>query len=111
MEVLTLENISKSYGKHSVLKEIDLTLKKGIYGLVGSNGAGKTTLIKIIAGLLDADSGAITYNQKFIGNKEYRSSIGFMPQSSRGYDNFTGKQLLWYIASLKNWIKMLRKIK
>lgn len=51
--MIEIVNVSKSYDKKSVLKDIDLKIEKNmIYGLVGTNGAGKTTLLKIIAQLL-----------------------------------------------------------
>ena len=47
--LLKLENVSKRYGRETVLKDVNLELKKGeIVGLVGSNGAGKSTIMKII---------------------------------------------------------------
>ena len=45
---LTLQNITKKYERVLVLNDISLTLKPGIYGLLGANGAGKTTLFRII---------------------------------------------------------------
>lgn len=58
--LLTLENISKSYGKQLVLNDVTFSVQEGeICGLVGENGAGKTTLIRIISGLITSDSGRI----------------------------------------------------
>ena len=59
--ILVLQQISKKFGQQYALTDVSLTIKKGeIYGLIGKNGAGKTTLIKIIAQLLEADSGSIS---------------------------------------------------
>ena len=50
--ILKIENLSKSFGDNTVLKNINLELKEGeILGLVGENGAGKSTLMKIIFGM------------------------------------------------------------
>ncbi len=50
--MIQIKNLSKSFGKNQVLKNIDLDFKKGkVYGIVGENGAGKTTLFRCIAGL------------------------------------------------------------
>jgi len=50
--ILKIENLSKSFGENTVLKDINLELKEGeILGLVGENGAGKSTLMKIIFGM------------------------------------------------------------
>lgn len=102
MSILEVSNVTKNYGALNVLDDISLNLDHGIYGLVGANGAGKTTLIKIISGLLKPNKGLVNFEDENIHNNlSYRSEIGFMPQSSAGFDNFTGRQLLWYIASLK----------
>lgn len=102
MSILEISNITKNYGNLNVLADISLDIDYGIYGLVGANGAGKTTLIKIISGLIKPDKGKVNFQDENIHkNLSYRSEIGFMPQSSAGFDNFTGRQLLWYIASLK----------
>lgn len=56
--VLQTENLCKSYGRHPVLKGLNINVPKGaIYGLVGKNGAGKTTLMRIICGLQRQDVG------------------------------------------------------
>jgi ABC-type multidrug transport system ATPase subunit len=58
MERICLRDISKSYGKKSVLKGLNLDIHQGeIHVLLGINGGGKSTLINIIAGLINADSG------------------------------------------------------
>lgn len=53
-EILNLKNLSVSYGDINILKDIDLSLKKGeILGIVGESGSGKSTLIKSIMGILE----------------------------------------------------------
>ena len=56
---LTIDNISKRYGKQYALRDFSVTLQDGVYGLLGPNGAGKTTLINVILGILGADKGKI----------------------------------------------------
>ena len=57
-EVLTLSNVSKSYGDNAVYRGVSLTLERGDrVALVGPNGAGKSTLLKILAGVLPIDGG------------------------------------------------------
>ncbi len=58
--ILRVNNISKRYGKHQVLKNMSLKINRGmIYGLIGINGAGKSTFMRIIMGLTYPDSGEI----------------------------------------------------
>ena len=57
-EVIKLENINKSYGEHVIYRGVDLVLNRGDkVALLGVNGAGKSTMLKILAGVLDFDSG------------------------------------------------------
>jgi len=62
MNVLEVNNISKTYGKHKALDGLNLTLQKGnVYGLLGPNGSGKTTTLGIILDVLKSDSGTYTW--------------------------------------------------
>ena len=77
--VITLSNIRKSYGKHEVLKGVDLTIEKGkIYGLIGKNGSGKSTIFKVILGLSDFTSGEIKVGNEGDTLEQGRSRIGFL---------------------------------
>lgn len=72
--VITLENISKSYGDIQVYKDFDFELTQGTKAvLAGENGAGKSTLLKILAGVIDIDSGA-----RKVG---YNVDIGYFSQT------------------------------
>ncbi len=108
---LTIENISKHYGKKDALKDIDLRLSNGIYGLLGPNGAGKTTLISIMVGLLNADSGKILCNGKSIYDMgtRYREKIGFLPQYPQFYANYNARDFLKYMCCIKGIPKLKRK--
>lgn len=80
MELLKCENLSKSYGKKEVLKNINLTIPKGkIIGLLGKNGTGKTTLIKLINDLLVPDKGKILVKGKPVGI-ESKKTISYLPE-------------------------------
>ena len=60
MNILTVNDISKRYGKQQALDHVSFSLESGhIYGFVGNNGAGKTTLFRILAGLVTPNSGSI----------------------------------------------------
>lgn len=100
---LTLQNITKKYERVLVLNDISLTLKPGIYGLLGANGAGKTTLFRIICRLMEPTHGSIKFNGKNVNQQAeaYRTSLGFLPQDFSYYPDFTGMRFMLYIAALK----------
>ena len=73
-KILKIENISKSYGKKSVIHNVDLQIKQGeIVGLLGPNGAGKTTLIRIVNQIISADSGKILFDGQLMSSEHLRS--------------------------------------
>lgn len=100
---LEFHSLCKNYGRTQALKDFSITLDNGIYALLGPNGAGKSTLINILAGLLDATSGHITFDGEdtLAMGARFRSLIGFMPQYPGFYPDFTARQLMVYIARLK----------
>ncbi len=94
MSVLTLNNISFSYGKTLVLKDLSLDFEMGkMYCIIGKSGSGKTTLLSVLSGLANPDSGTILFNGKDIKdvNKyDFRSKcIGVVFQSYNLITKFT----------------------
>lgn len=74
------KGLKKSYGKKPVIHGMDLELEKGkIIGLLGPNGSGKTTLIKILAGILSRNEGAVTIGGKEIG-VESKKIVSYLPE-------------------------------
>ncbi len=102
---LEVKELTKAYdkGKTRALDSFTADFVPGIYGLLGPNGAGKSTLMNILTENLNADSGSVTWNGEDILSigKSYRSILGYMPQQQNLYDDFTGDEFLWYMASLK----------
>ncbi|NFA59595.1 ABC transporter ATP-binding protein [Clostridium sporogenes] len=110
---LSIERLTKKYGSKIVVNELSLDLKEGVYGLLGANGAGKTTLMRMICGVLAPTSGEVTLDGKntiFMG-EEYRDLIGYLPQNFGYYPDFTAKEFMLYIASLKGLIPSFAKEK
>lgn len=104
--MLFIENVSRNFIKKQALKEVNLELGKGIYGLLGENGAGKTTLMKIIATLDRPSKGRVTfYGEEIWNRKNYRMKIGYMPQDIEIYEGFTAYDYLEYMAILKGMKK------
>jgi len=104
MNKLSLEKISKHYGKKLALDDLNFNLQDGIYGLLGPNGAGKSTLMNIITQNIPCDKGGIiSWNGTDIRKlgTDYREVIGYMPQQQELYSSFSAARFIGYIASLK----------
>ena len=94
MSILSLKNISKNFGAIEALINVDLNLDKGqVVGLMVDNGAGKSTLVKIIAGVFQANSGEILYNNQQVKFSKpidaRRSGIEVVYQDLALCDNLT----------------------
>jgi ABC-2 type transport system ATP-binding protein len=100
---ITIENVSKSYGKKQALNGVSFEMANGVYGLLGPNGAGKSTLIRILVGVMEASSGEVYMNGRNRKScaREYRSKIGYLPQSLDFYSEFSGLDYLRFVAVLK----------
>ncbi|MFD2117266.1 ABC transporter ATP-binding protein [Paenibacillus yanchengensis] len=100
---LKLEQITKQYGKKTVLQGISTTLSAGVYGLLGPNGAGKTTMISILIGILRADQGTVIFNGENIAllGTAYLDKIGYLPQYPIFYKNFRVDEFLKYMCAVK----------
>ncbi|MBQ2605043.1 MAG: ABC transporter ATP-binding protein [Acutalibacteraceae bacterium] len=93
--VIKLENIVKSYGKHEVLKGVNMQVNRGdIYGLVGKNGAGKTTIFKMILGLSEYTSGTVS----IAGSKNKRELFA----NRRKVGFFVGSNFYGYLSARDN---------
>lgn len=78
--IVEFKNVSKSYGKKEVLKNINIEIPKGkIIGLLGPNGNGKTTIIKLINGLLSSNGGEVLING-IKPSKETKSMVSYLPE-------------------------------
>ena len=92
---LEARDIRKSYGRHNVLRGVDLHVESGqILGLLGRNGAGKSTLITILCGLRRADSGSISICGHRPSSAEAAQSIGYAPQELGIYPDLSVAQNL-----------------
>ena len=102
--MIRVENISKSFGKFSALKNIDLSCNKGeCIALIGPNGCGKTTLIKCILGMVVPTAGKILFAGNDIANQYlYRNNIGYMPQIGRYPDNMTIGHIMQMIKHIRH---------
>src|SRR6267143_4744693 len=102
--MLKIKGLTKTYaGGIQALNGVDLQILPGVFGLLGPNGAGKTTLMKILATLLEPDSGTAKMNgiDLIIDKHGTRKMLGYLPQEFGLYPTLTAEQTLHYFAKLK----------
>mgnify|MGYP002773177409 CR=1 FL=1 len=93
--ILQVNHLSKSFGTHEVLRDIDFTVKKGdVTSVIGASGSGKSTLLRCINLLETPSSGEILYHGKNVVGRgvnqpEYRSHVGMVFQSFNLFNNMT----------------------
>ena len=104
--MLEIRNLVKTYGaSFRAVDDLSLIVNDGeIFGYIGPNGAGKTTTIKSIMGLINFDSGFITFNGLDVKKYplEVKKQIAYIPDNPDLYDNLTGLQYLNFIADVYN---------
>ena len=102
MNTISIQNVSKSFGQHKVLDNINLNCEKGfIYGIVGHNGSGKTVLFKSICGFIKPDSGVITINGK--PNLDIsKFNLGVIIEAPAYISELSGIDNLTYLYEIKN---------
>jgi ABC-2 type transport system ATP-binding protein len=83
-----------------------------LFGFIGPNGAGKSTTIKILLGLLKADSGQASLMGRPAGDPAGRSQVGFLPEQPYFYDYLTGREFLWFYGRLSGlgWKDMKSRV-
>jgi ABC-2 type transport system ATP-binding protein len=98
--VLELNSINRSFGDRRVLRDVSFTVGSGrMTGFVGGNGAGKTTTMRVILGVLSADSGTVTLNGSEL-TAERRTRFGYMPEERGLYPKMRVLEQLVYLGRL-----------
>ncbi len=103
MDILRLDHVSKAFGSSRIIDDISFSVQEhSIYGFIGQNGAGKTTTMKMILGLLKADSGEIAVCGKKVsfGQNETNRYIGYLPDVPEFYDFMTPTEYLLLCGSI-----------
>jgi ABC-2 type transport system ATP-binding protein len=96
-----IDKIKKTLGTRQILKGISFDVESGdIFGYLGPNGAGKTTTIRILLGLLQADSGKVEVLGRNIGSAGTRLKIGFSLDPDGLYDAMTALENLRFYADI-----------
>ena len=103
--MLKLQNISKSYEQIKAVENVSSEIQEGeTMGLVGPNGSGKSTLLKIMLSIIRPSAGKVLVNGEELsgkGWKEFKRSVGYMPERVSFYDNLTGNETLKLFARVK----------
>jgi ABC-2 type transport system ATP-binding protein len=101
--VLLAQGITKRFGETTALAGVGFSVGPGeVYGLIGPDGAGKTTTLRILAGLIGADSGAVAVLGWRIPGEEgrVRGAMGYMPQQYSLYGDLTVEENLRFFAGM-----------
>lgn len=110
MNVIEINQLSKSFGERKILDAISFVVPKGsVVGFVGENGAGKTTTMKLILGLLKSDSGQITVCDEPVvyGNAQTNRKIGYLPDVPQFYSFMTATEYLNFCGKISGLGKQL----
>lgn len=102
--VIDIRGLSKTYRKHEVLHDFQLTVEQGhICGLIGPNGAGKTTVMKIMAGLIPQNSGTMEFFCNSGDLDKARGRMSFMIEQPIISTSLTARENLEYIRYLRGY--------
>jgi len=100
-----VDGLSKRFRRRRALDSVSLDIGRGVTGLLGPNGAGKTTLLRILATTLTPDAGEVRIlgedPRREPGRLQIRRALGYLPQESGMYRDFTAFAFVDYVAILK----------
>lgn len=102
---IRISNLSRSYGAQKAVDDISFTVRTGeVLGFLGPNGAGKTTTMKMICGLVAADSGRLEVGGKDVVKdaEEVRRNIGYLPENNPLYAEMPVLDLLHFTAKVQD---------
>lgn len=99
--MIEVKGMAHSFGQEEVLKDINMNIGRGeIYGLLGPSGAGKTTLVKMIVGIMEADTGEAWVEGVKMPSLEQMRKVGYMAQSDALYSELSAFENLEFFASI-----------
>ena len=102
--MIIVKNLIKRYGKITALNNVSFNFdNEKVFAIMGENGAGKSTLLKICTGILSYDKGEVYIDGFSINNESIkaRENIGYLPEMPEMYNRLSGREFLYYIASLR----------
>jgi len=110
--VIHTKALTKMYHQVVGVRDLDLEVYRGeIFGFLGPNGSGKTTTIRLLTGFLRPTQGSATVlgMDAWKDSTRIKARLGFLPDSPSLYTNFTGEELLDYMAHLSDGVDPLRR--
>jgi ABC-2 type transport system ATP-binding protein len=102
--LLRTEHLTKDYGRHRALDDLNLTVAAGeVFGLLGPNGSGKTTALRLLLGFLQPSGGraSIGGHDCWHDSVAARRLVAYLPGELRLYENMTGRQLVEFLSRLR----------
>jgi ABC-2 type transport system ATP-binding protein len=103
MKILTINNLSKSFGDIAAISSLSFNVQKGeIFGIVGPDGAGKSTLLRCIAGILNPCSGTVLINNLDVHKNAFfiKENLAYMPQRFGLYEDLTVEENIHFFGKL-----------
>lgn len=107
---IVIQHLDKYYGRKQALCDVNLTICKGMFGLLGRNGAGKTTLMKVLATLLEKQGGEVSIcGIPVEQSSAIRRITGYLPQDFSMYPNMSVYEAMDYLGVLSGLTKGQRR--
>lgn len=103
VDAIRIENVTKRFGPKTAVSNLSLSIRPGeLFAFLGPNGAGKTTTIKMIAGLLVADGGAIEVCGHPMGRdgREAKAQLAYVPDQPFLYEKLTGREFIDFVGRM-----------
>lgn len=113
MQTLQANNLTKKYGEHTALKNLNLSINKGeIFCLLGQNGAGKTTTINLFLGFIEASDGKALINNVAVkpNDTATKKMIAYIPEVVQLYGNLSGIENLDFFSRLAGFTYLKEKL-
>ncbi|MCI8466482.1 MAG: ABC transporter ATP-binding protein [Lachnospiraceae bacterium] len=107
---IRIEHLDKFYGKKQALKDLNLTIREGMYGLLGTNGAGKTTMMKVLTTLTKKSGGTVSVCGIPVEQAgKVRAMVGYLPQDFSMYGGMSAYEAMDYLGVLSGLTRAERK--
>ncbi|MGQ9478382.1 MAG: ABC transporter ATP-binding protein, partial [Candidatus Bipolaricaulia bacterium] len=101
MEAIEVQGLTKRYGEVVAIDRINFSVREGeLFGFLGPNGAGKTTTVRILTGIIRADSGTASIKGFPAGSLKAKQAAGVVPEMTNAYNDLSGWENLMLMAAL-----------